>query len=316
MTITLKISDNTKEKMIEYFEDKKREKTPDYAIFQADEADTVVTLYSSNKVVFQGRSADIDANMWKEMEQHLNPTKKIELQNSEDKKKKDKLEKVEAKDPKIYYANTIGSDEVGTGDYFGPIVVCACYVTKEDIPFLEEIGVKDSKKLTDEKILETVPKFIKKIPYECMILSNKEYNEKYTTDMNMNKIKAILHNKVLTKMASQYTADYIVVDQFAQPYVYYNYLKDTNYLKGITFMTKAEDKCLAVACASLISRYVFLKEFDKLEETVGMFLLKGASDKVDEMGKKIVEKYGTDKLKDIAKLNFKNTEKIINSDSC
>lgn len=312
MTITLKISDNTKEKMIEYFEDKKRDKTPDYAIFQADEADTVVTLYTSNKVVFQGRSADIDANMWKEMEQHLNPTKKIELQNSEDKKKKDKLDKIETKDPKIYYANTIGSDEVGTGDYFGPIVVCACYVTKEDIPFLEEIGVKDSKKLTDEKILETVPKFIKRIPYECMILSNKEYNEKYTTDMNMNKIKAILHNKVLSKMTQKYQADYVVVDQFAEPYVYYNYLKDTNYLKGITFVTKAEDKCLSVACASLISRYVFLKEFDKLGEKVGMFLLKGASDKVDEMGKKIVEKYGKDKLNEIAKLNFKNTEKIIN----
>lgn len=245
------------------------------------------------------------------MEQHLNPNKKVELSNSEDKKKKDKLDKIETKDPKIYYANTIGSDEVGTGDYFGPIVVCACYVTKENIPFLEELGVKDSKKLTDEKILEVVPKFIKKIPYECMILSNKEYNEKYTENMNMNKIKAVLHNKVLMKMTNKFKADYVVVDQFAQPYVYYNYLKDTNYVKNITFMTKAEDKCLSVACASLISRYVFLKEFDKLGNSIGMFLIKGASDKVDDMGKKIVEKYGQNKLKEVAKLNFKNTEKIL-----
>ena len=71
MTITLKISENTKEKMVEYFEDKKRVKTPPYAVFQADEADTVVTLYNSGKVVFQGISADIDANMWNEMERHL-----------------------------------------------------------------------------------------------------------------------------------------------------------------------------------------------------------------------------------------------------
>lgn len=310
MTITLKISDNTKEKMIEYFEDKKRSKTPDYAIFQADEADTVVTLYTSNKVVFQGRSADIDANMWKEMEQHLNPHKKIELTNSEDKKKKDTLDKIEKINPQIYYSNTIGSDEVGTGDYFGPIVVTATYVAKENIPFLESLGVKDSKKLTDDKILEIVPQLIKKIPYECLILSNKEYNAKYTLDMNMNKIKAVLHNKVLLNLASQFKYDYAVVDQFAQPFVYYNYLKDTNYLKGITFMTKAEDKCLAVACASLISRYIFLKEFDKLGESVGMFLLKGASNKVDEMAVKIVNIYGFDKLKDIAKLNFKNTERI------
>ena len=308
MTITLKVSENTKQKMIEYFEDKKRPKTPDYAIFQADEADTVVTLYNSGKAVFQGRSADIDANMWKEMERHLNPTKKVEMTNSEDKKKKEKVK--EFVDPKIYYANTIGSDEVGTGDYFGPIVVCATYVTKDDIPFLEELGVKDSKKLTDDKILEIVPKIIKKIPYECIILNNKDYNENYNTDMNMNKVKAILHNKVLSKMITKYQADYVVVDQFANPYVYYNYLKETNYVKNITFITKAEDKCLSVACASLISRFVFLKEFDKLGEKLGVFLIKGASDKVDELGLRIVNKYGFDKLKEIAKLNFKNTEKI------
>ena len=285
MTITLKVSENTKEKMIEYFEDKKRPKTPDYAIFQADEADTVVTLYNSGKAVFQGVSADIDANMWKEMERHLNPTKKVEMTNSNDKKKKEKI--IEKVDPKIYYANTIGSDEVGTGDYFGPIVVTASYVEKENIPFLEELGVKDSKKLTDEKILEIVPKIIKKIPYECIILSNKEYNENYTSDMNMNKVKAILHNKVLNKLKEKYQADYIVVDQFAQPYVYYNYLKGTNYVRNITFMTKAEDKCLSVACASLISRYVFLKQFDKLGESIDTFLIKGASDKVDDFGFKI-----------------------------
>ncbi len=310
MTITLKISENTKQKMIEYFEDKKRPKTPDYAIFQADEADTVVTLYNSGKAVFQGISADIDANMWKEMERHLNPNKAVEMTNSNDKKKKEKV--IEKINPKIYYATTIGSDEVGTGDYFGPIVVTATYVAKENIPFLEELGVKDSKKLTDEKILEIVPQIIKKIPYECIILSNKEYNENYTDNMNMNKVKAILHNKVLKKMLEKYKAEYVVVDQFAQPFVYYNYLKGTNYIRNITFMTKAEDKCLSVACASLISRYVFLKQFDKLGESIDTFLIKGASDKVDELGVKIVKKYGFDKLKEVAKLNFKNTEKIKN----
>ena len=186
MTITLKISDNTKEKMIEYFEDKKRSKTPPYAVFQADEMDTVVTLYESGKVVFQGISADIDANMWREMERHLNPTKNVEMTNSDEKKKEKKEIYI---DPKIYHSNSIGSDEVGTGDYFGPIVVTSAFVKKEDISFLEELGVKDSKKLSDEKILEIVPKIIKVIPYSSVILSNKEYNEKYSSDINMNKLK-------------------------------------------------------------------------------------------------------------------------------
>ena len=309
MTITLKVSENTKKEMIEFFEDFKREKTPPYAVFQADDADTVVTLYESGKAVFQGISADISARMWMERERRLNPTKEIDMKNSDDKKKEDKKEIYV--DPKIYYSNSIGSDEVGTGDYFGPIVVTSAYVSKDNIPFLEELGVKDSKKLDDNKILEVVPKIIKKIPYKSMILTNKEYNMKYNDDINMNKIKAILHNKVLAELSSEYKADYIIVDEFAKPYVYYSYLKNTpNVVRNITFMTKGESKCLSVACASMISRYIFINEFDKLGESVDTFLPKGASDKVDLVGVEIVKKYGFNKLSEIAKLNFKNTDKI------
>ncbi len=63
--------------------------------------------------------------------------------NSDEKRRKDSI----YVDPKIYYSTAIGSDEVGTGDYFGPIVVTAAYVKKEDIKYLESLGVKDSKKI-------------------------------------------------------------------------------------------------------------------------------------------------------------------------
>lgn len=308
MTITLKVSDNTKKEMEEFFKDFKRDKTPPYAVFQADDADCVVTLYESGKAVFQGISADISAKMWMERERHLNPNKKIDMKNSEDKKSEKKEIYV---DPKIYYSNSIGSDEVGTGDYFGPIVVTSAYVTKDNIKFLEDLGVKDSKKMDDNKIMEIVPIIIKKIPYSSMILSNKEYNLKYTDDINMNKIKAIMHNKVLVDLTNKYKADYVVVDEFAKPSVYFNYLKSSsNVYRNITFMTKGESKVLSVACASLISRFIFLHEFDKLSESVDTFLPKGASDKVDEVGVNVVKKYGFDKLNEIAKLNFKNTDKI------
>lgn len=306
-TITLKVSDNTKVEMEEFFKDLKREKTPPYAIFQADDCDTVVTLYQSGKVVFQGHDADLSSQFWIEREKHLNPNKKLETTTSTSKEKKEII-----KNPKLYNATTIGSDEVGTGDYFGPIIVSATYVEKENIPFLEELGIRDSKKMTDEKILEVVPKIIKKIPYNSLILSNKEYNlnhDKY----NMNKAKAILHNKVLLKTKLEHTNyDYIVVDQFAEKYVYFNYLKDVNnVVRDITFLTKAEDQVLSVACASVISRYLFLKEYDKLSKELGFILPKGAGPIVDEVGKKIVEKFGKEKLNEIAKLSFKNTEKIL-----
>ena len=304
-TITLKVSENTMNKMNEYFEDKKRIKTPPYAVFQADEADTVVTLYQSGKAVFQGISADIDANLWSQMEKNLNPNKKVDMKVASNEKKETK------KNCKVYYANTIGSDEVGTGDYFGPIVVTASYVTKENIPFLESLSIKDSKKLTDEQILKITPQIIKKIPYYTMTLSNKEYNQRHSK-YNMNAMKAILHNKALLEMTKQYKQyDYIVVDQFAEKYVYYNYLKQVpNVQRNITFITKAEDQCLSVACSAIISRYIFIKEFDKLSKKYNHTLPKGAGSIVDEVGAKLVKEYGIDVLNEIAKTNFKNTEKI------
>lgn len=311
MTISFKISDKTKKTMNEFYQDLKRDKTPQYAVFQADDGDTVVTLYESGKVVFQGKDADLSSQFWVETEK-IN-SGKVSVNNSDDKKKKDKLDKIQNIDPKIYHANSIGSDEVGTGDYFGPIVVTSAYVTHDDIDFLEDLKVKDSKKLTDDKILEIVPKIIKRIPYSSIVLSNSEYNSKYSSDINMNKIKAILHNKVLLNLVNKnYSYEYVVVDEFAKKFVYYNYLKDIPLVfRNITFMTKAEDKVLSVACASLISRYIFIKEFDKLSKEVGINLPKGAGPKVDEIGVKIVQKYGFDKLKEIAKMNFKNTNKIL-----
>lgn len=314
MTEVFKISDNTKEKMIEYYEDKKRINTPPYAIFQAEEGGTIITLYESGKVMFQGLSADIDANMWKETEMFLNNGKAPEESKKKEKAKKDEKELYEER-KKYYYINSIGSDEVGTGDYFGPIIVTATFVDKENIEFLEELGVRDSKKLTDQKILEVVPKIIKKIPYETIIFTNEEYNN---SDYNMNKIKAIMHNKALLSLLKKenFNYDKVVIDQFCHPRNYFSYLKESNNVfRKIDFTTKAEDKCLSVACGSLISRYVFIKEMEKLSKKIGKTIPKGASVKVDEFGKELVRNKGKDILKYIAKLNFKNTEKILKEET-
>ena len=307
ITKVIKVNDKIKEKMIEFYEGKKRLKTPPYAIFQADENDTVITLYESGKVMFQGISADVEASMW---EMISKSDGNLEDFFEEESNKKNTKEEINIP----IDISSIGSDEVGTGDYFGPIVVTASYVKKENIPFLTELGVRDSKKLSDEKILEIVPQIIKKIPYKTLILNNKDYNSYYGKDMNMNKIKAILHNKVLYSLVNEnnYKYDYIVIDQFESPKSYYNHLSDTNKIvTGITFITKAEDKCLSVACSSLISRYIFIKEIDKLSDKYGLFIPKGASSYVDDIAIKLVDKYGENVLSDVAKLNFSNTSRII-----
>ncbi|MBO4601253.1 MAG: ribonuclease HIII [Bacilli bacterium] len=310
MTIVFKLSDNLKDKVIKHYQDMFKEKTPPYAVFQAQEMDgTVITLYESGKIMFQGVSADIDANLWIDMEKHLN-NRVIDITTGKDKKTSDKKDKYDEKP--IINKPSIGSDEVGTGDYFGPIIVTASFVSKENEQFLIDLGVKDSKKITDEKIIEIAPKIIEKIPHSTLIFDNESYNKFHTDDINMNKIKAILHNKVLLNLIkSEYPYEQIIIDQFTPEAKYYEYIKDAKEIvRNISFYTQAEDKFLCVAASSIISRYIFLKKMNELSKEIGFNLPKGASDKVDEAAKEIVKKYGFEKLNHIAKLNFKNTEKI------
>lgn len=306
MTIVFKISDNIKPKMIKYYETLKRDKTPPYAIFQAEESGTIITLYESGKVMFQGISADIDARIWIDLEKKYN-NRIIDIKTG-----KESISKKHQDTDNLNTYNTIGSDEVGCGDYFGPIVVCATFVGVLDHEFLNELKVMDSKKINDDRIKEIAPLIMKRIPYSAYILSNEEYNNLDHSKVNLNKIKALLHNKVLFNLVNKdLKHEKIVVDEFTPSKNYYNYLSDTtNVVKNITFTQKAEDKCLSVACASIISRYIFLREMYKLSEEVGEVIPLGAGSNVDLFARELVTKKGMGILNKYVKLNFKNTQKI------
>ena len=294
-TIVFKISDNLKDKVIEFYKDRALEKHPPYSVFQVKDYDCVITLYESGKLMFQGIGADIEASYWMEEERILNKRDlQSELKNEQEKKDK---KADELNDDRFKNISTIGSDEVGTGDYFGPIIVTASFVDIKKKSFLYELGVRDSKKINDEKIMSIAPTLIKEFPHITYILTPSDYNRLGIT--NMNKVKAILHNKVLCALKEKnYNYDKIVVDQFCYPVKYYEHIKATpNKVTNITFTTHAEDKCLSVAVSSIISRYIFIKEMEKLTKEMNMNIPKGAGTNVDEVGVKIVKQYGISKIK-------------------
>ena len=305
-TIVFKVSDNIKNQMIEHYKDMVTGKPP-YSVFQVKDYDCVTTLYESGKVMFQGIGADIEANMWKDLEMHFNNRNVDEEIKSKDESVNDKA---------YYYYDAIGSDEVGTGDYFGPIIVTATLVNKQSRKLLEDLKIMDSKKMTDDKIRRCAPILMNKIPYVTFTLSNTKYNELTAKGFNMNKIKAVLHNKVLYELSNKEKDNYhkIIVDQFTTPRSYFTYLKQENITEKvtkITFLTKGESKHLSVAAASVISRYLFLEEMDKLSKKYNITIPKGASTEVDKIIKQLLDKYGLEELKKIAKINFKNTEKVL-----
>lgn len=314
-------SENVKKKMIEYYVDKKRDKTPPYSLFQAVDNDTTITLYEKGKIMFQGPNADMDYDMWAAVEMNNNK-RNIKTEGTKDTSKKTSLKPTinslsSAYEPNYNYLKTIstvGSDEVGTGDYLGPIIVTSAYVPVDKINVLKELGVGDSKKISDIKIREMGPIVSREIVYCSSMITNNDYNK--VNEVNINKVKAVLHNKVLFKLVNTENVkpEKIVIDQFVNEKKYYEYLQDyENVQRNIFFLTKAEDKVLSVAAASIISRYLFLIEMDKISKELGKVVPLGAGVLVDKFARDLVSLHGEEILDKYAKKNFRNTNNILNT---
>ena len=210
-----------------------------------------------------------------------------------------------------------GSDEVGTGDSFGPVVVACAIVEEKDIDIIENLKIKDSKQLEDKEILNIGSKLVKSIKHSYVVLDNDTYNktkEKY----NLNEIKAALHNTCYIKLKEKNNLPKLcVIDDFCGKDKYFEYLSRNNEIKEIykdvVLETKAENKYIAVAIASIIARYYFIKEFDALCKKYNIELAKGSSNPIiEDQVKEIINKYGEEELKNVAKLHFKNINKFIN----
>lgn len=278
--LTIEEIEKLEEKLIQSAS--KKRKTPPYAHYQYKTSDCTITAYQSGNVVFQGEGASFYVE---------NTTKPN-------------------KESMIY--PQYGSDEVGTGDYFGPVVVCAVQVTNDDLPLLNSLKIMDSKALSDTEIKQIAPLLIEQLIHSRLILDNGKYNVIHINN-NMNAIKAKLHNKAFLNLQKKVNTPLtnIIIDQFTPEKTYYGYIQyEPEIVRNIHFETKAENKYLSVACASIIARYYFLLYFEKMREHYQFDFPKGAGSKVDESGKAFVLKYGWNEMFKVCKMHFKNTDKI------
>ena len=207
----------------------------------------------------------------------------------------------------------IGSDEVGTGDFFGPVIVVAAFVKPSQIKRLKELGVTDSKLLSDEKILSLGPTLINEFEYSALTLSVEKYNEVHEIH-NLNQIKAIMHNQTLLNLQKKHPSAMVCIDQFTPEKTYYGYLKQQpEIVRDIVFSTKGELAFIAVALASTIARYSFLRHMEKLSEELGQEIPLGAGTKVDEFALKIAKEKGIEALEKLCKKSFKNYKTLLES---
>ena len=204
----------------------------------------------------------------------------------------------------------IGIDESGKGDYFGPLVIAAVFVDATTQDELNLMQVRDSKKISDGRILEMAPDIRMICPHSIVAIGPQRYNELYAKIRNLNRLLAWGHAKALETLLEKVSCGRAIADQFGDERLIVNALQDKGRSIVLEQRHKAESD-LAVAAASILARAEFLQRLKRLSDEIGTTLPKGASPAVELAGRMIVKKHREERLRLVAKLHFKTTQAIL-----
>ena len=204
----------------------------------------------------------------------------------------------------------IGIDESGKGDYFGPLVIAAVFVDATTQGELALMAVRDSKKISDGRILEMAPDIRAICPHSLIAIGPTKYNELYAKIKNLNRLLAWGHAKALENLLGRVSCERAISDQFGDTQLILNALQEKGRKIVLEQRTKAESD-LAVAAASIVARAEFLMRLKRLSDEVGTTLPKGASPAVELAAKMVVKKHGQERLRTVAKLHFKTTKAVL-----
>ena len=207
------------------------------------------------------------------------------------------------------YITHIGTDESGKGDFFGPLVIAGAMVDEKASKILVDAGIKDSKKLTDKKILSLEPIIKANTVYSVVAISNGRYNELYTKIKNLNKLLAWGHARVIENILEKTDCEYALSDKFGDESLIKSALMEKGKNIKLEQMVRAESD-IAVAAASVLARAEFVHKVDSMQRTYGLDFPKGCAPQVKVTAKEFIEKYGKNRLCEVCKTHFKTYNEV------
>lgn len=264
---------------------------PPYTVFSGKKKGVSCTLYTSGKLMVQGKDKGEFITYYLEPEilqdfSYTHSTTQIDL------------------------TPRIGIDEAGKGDFFGPLCIAGIYAGEAEVAALLELGVRDSKRLSDATVLSLASKLRSRYPHSIVKLFPHKYNELYEKFHNLNRLLAWGHATAIEELVIATGCKQVIIDQFASEHVVETALKKKQLEVSLTQRHHGEADPV-VAGASILARAAFLEGLEQLGKSIEFPLPKGASSQVIAAGKQIVAKHGKEKLGQVAKLHFKTTDAVL-----
>jgi ribonuclease HIII len=255
----------------------------------------VVSLYESGKVVIAGR----DRTLEREVRWYLG---KLGAAGAA---LPGKLDAVKGR-------TRIGTDEAGKGDYFGPLVVAGALVSAGAEERLNALAVRDSKKISDGRVAKMAPLVKRALGagnWEVLRIDPARYNRLHEEMGDMNAVLAWAHARLIENMLLARTdCRLAVVDEFSAKAFRGALMEKGRDIEVVQSIGGERD--LAVAAASVLARFEFLRALEELGAGHGMVLPKGAS-AVENGACEFVRRHGAERLGLVAKLHFRTTRKVL-----
>ena len=204
----------------------------------------------------------------------------------------------------------IGCDESGKGDVFGPLVTAAVRVDQDTARQLTQMGIKDSKLLSDSKIGVLADSIRELCPYRYVekALLPADYNVRYkefrARGLNLNHLLAVAHAENLEGMLAAEPCRFALIDQFAAENVVSACLQPLGRTITVRQIVRGE-RNVAVAAASILARDRFVTTMAELSARFAVRLPKGAGAGVKAAIREFVALHGAAQLKHVGKLHFK-----------
>jgi ribonuclease HIII len=264
---------------------------PPYTLLQGKKAGITCTLYTSGKLLVQGKGKEEFIRYF--LEPHILHTFTYGYEHVE-----------------CDLSPHIGVDESGKGDFFGPLCIAGLYAEGEGISKLVQMGVRDSKRVGDASSIKIAQKIRKDYLCHIVRIGPEKYNALYEKFGNLNLLLGWGHATVIEQLVIQSGCEKVIIDQFADEHVVIQALKKKNQKVLLIQRTKAEAD-VVVAGASILARAAFLEGLAQCEEISGIPLPKGSSGKTIEAGRELVKKQGASALFRFAKRHFKLSDKIL-----
>ncbi len=204
----------------------------------------------------------------------------------------------------------IGSDECGKGDFFGPLVIAAVYVDKMTKDKLKQIGVRDSKDLSETQIADISSKIKKNIGdnFEIVKINPAKYNQLYEKFNNLNKLLNWAHSKAVDSILQKTNCKTVITDKFSNAELTTASKIDRS---NVDFIQEHRaEKYVGVAAASILARHEFNSWFIN-QKKMGYNFPKGASDAVTNAAYQLSKSIPANEMSDYVKIHFKTFKKII-----